>query len=75
VFLLWARLIVLTLKLWTVTRAAARLQASEARKKLGQYPDALEAGLDPALIAEGTRVAQGELASATAVMDAFSPSG
>jgi site-specific DNA recombinase len=49
----------------------ARLQASEARKKLSQYLDALEAGMDPALIAERTRLAQGELASATAVIDAF----
>jgi hypothetical protein len=49
----------------------ARLQASEARKRLGQYLDALEAGMDPALIAERTRLAQGELASATAVIDAF----
>jgi hypothetical protein len=49
----------------------ARLQASEARKKLSQYLDALEAGMDPALIAERTRFAQGELASATAVIDAF----
>ena len=49
----------------------ARLQASEARKKLGQYLDALEAGVDPALIAERTRLAQGELASANAVIDAF----
>jgi hypothetical protein len=49
----------------------ARVQASDARKKLGQYLDALEAGMDPALIAERTRVTQGELASATAVIDAF----
>lgn len=49
----------------------ARLQASDARKKLGQYLDALEAGMDPALIAQRTRLAQGELASATAVIDAF----
>jgi hypothetical protein len=49
----------------------ARLQASEARKKLSQYLDALEAGMDPALIAERTRLAQGELASATAVIEAF----
>ena len=40
----------------------ARLQASEARKKLTQYLDALEAGMDPALVTERTRVAQGELA-------------
>jgi len=49
----------------------ARLQASGARKKLSQYLDALEAGMDPALIAERTRLAQGELASATAVIEAF----
>jgi hypothetical protein len=54
---IWARLIVLTLMLWTVVAVAARLRASEARKKLGRYLDALEAGMDPALIAEGTRVA------------------
>jgi len=49
----------------------ARLQASGARKKLGQYLDALEAGMDPALITERTRLAQGELASATVVIDEF----
>jgi site-specific DNA recombinase len=49
----------------------ARLQASDARKKLGQYLDALEAGMDAALIAERSQVTQRELASATAVMDAF----
>jgi hypothetical protein len=40
----------------------ARLQASDARKKLGQYLVALEAGMDPALIAERTRLTQGESA-------------
>jgi site-specific DNA recombinase len=47
----------------------ARLQASEARKKLSQYLDALEAGMDPALVTERTRIAQGELATANAVMN------
>jgi hypothetical protein len=37
----------------------ARLRASEAREKLSQYLDALEAGMDPALVTERTRVAQG----------------
>jgi hypothetical protein len=52
----------------------AKLQASEARKKLGQYLDALEPGMDPTLIAERTRIAQGELTSAGAVIDAFGSS-
>ena len=53
----------------------ARLQASEARKKLSQYLDALEAGMDPALVTERTRVAQGELASSNAVINACDSSG
>ena len=53
----------------------ARLQASEAPKKLSQYLDALEAGMDPALVTERTRVAQGELASSNAVINACDSSG
>jgi DNA invertase Pin-like site-specific DNA recombinase len=53
----------------------ARLQASEARKKLSQYLDALEAGMDPALVTERTRVAQGELASSNALINACDSSG
>jgi hypothetical protein len=53
----------------------ARVQASEARKKLSQYLDALEAGMDPALVAERTRVAQGELASSNAVINASDSPG
>jgi hypothetical protein len=53
----------------------ARNQAIEARKKLSQYLDALEAGMDPALVTERTRVAQVELASASAVINACDSSG
>lgn len=53
----------------------ARLQASEAPKKLSQYLDALEVGMDPALVTERTRVAQGELASSNAVINACDSSG
>ena len=53
----------------------ARRQAHEARKKRDQYLAALDAGLDPVLVTERTRVAQVELASATAVIDADQGSG
>jgi len=53
----------------------AKSQASEARKKLSQYLDALEAGMDPALVTERTRIAQGELATANAVMNVCDTSG
>jgi hypothetical protein len=53
----------------------ARLQAGEARKKLGQYLDALEDGMDPVLVSKRTRVAQGELASANAVINTCDSSG
>jgi hypothetical protein len=36
----------------------ARIEASEARVRLGHYLDALEAGRDPAPVTEGTRVTQ-----------------
>jgi hypothetical protein len=49
----------------------ARRQAHEARKKLDQYLAALDAGLDPVLVTERTRAVQVELASATAVIDAY----
>jgi site-specific DNA recombinase len=53
----------------------AKNQASEARKKLSQYLDALEAGMDPALVTERTRIAQGELVTANAVMNVCDSSG
>ena len=53
----------------------ARRRAQEAGKKLDQYLAALDAGLDPVLVTERTRVAQVELASAAAVIDAYEGSG
>jgi site-specific DNA recombinase len=55
-------------------RRAVR-QAAAARKKIGQYLEALEAGMDPKLVTERTRVAQVELATAQAVIDMYEPSG
>jgi hypothetical protein len=51
----------------------AKLQDREARKKLTQYLDALEAGMDPALITERTRATQGTGIRWRAVIDAYSP--
>ncbi|MHB1711082.1 MAG: hypothetical protein ACYCV7_06740 [Acidimicrobiales bacterium] len=49
----------------------ARHQADEASKKLDRYLDALDAGLDPVLITERTRVAQAELSTAQAAIDNY----
>jgi DNA invertase Pin-like site-specific DNA recombinase len=53
----------------------ARRQAAEARKKLDQYLAALDAGMDPALLAERTRAVQSELMAATAVIDTYKSAG
>jgi site-specific DNA recombinase len=55
-------------------RRAVR-QAAAARKKIGQYLEALEAGMDPKLVTERTRVAQVELATTQAVIDMYESSG
>ncbi|MHB1855545.1 MAG: recombinase zinc ribbon domain-containing protein, partial [Acidimicrobiales bacterium] len=48
--------------------AAARRQAAEAQRKLERHLSALEAGVDPGLIAGRTRSAQADLAAAQAVL-------
>lgn len=48
--------------------AGARRQAVEAQRKIERHLAALEAGLDPALVAERTRQAQAELATAETVL-------
>ncbi len=53
----------------------ARRQASAARKKISQYLEALEAGMDPKLLTERTRTAQVELATVQAVIDKYESSG
>lgn len=50
---------------------AARRTVAEARRKLDRYLAGLEAGVDPALIADRTRRAQTELAAAQAMIDRF----
>ena len=53
----------------------ARHQAAAARKKINQYLEALEAGMDPKLVTERTRAAQVELATAKTVIDMYESSG
>lgn len=48
---------------------AARRTVAEARRKIDRYLAGLEAGIDPALVADRTRRAQAELAAAQAVID------
>jgi hypothetical protein len=69
----WSEVDGLVAELWEAGEELRR--ANEARKKLSQYLDALEAGMDPALVTERTRVAQGELASSNAVINACDSSG
>jgi site-specific DNA recombinase len=52
----------------------ARRQANDAHTKLDRFLAALEAGIDPALIAERTRATQAELAEARSVIDAYESS-
>jgi site-specific DNA recombinase len=52
----------------------ARRQANEARTKLDRFLAALEAGIDPALIAERTRATQVELAEARLVINEYESS-
>ncbi|HEY6319384.1 MAG TPA: hypothetical protein VI462_16055, partial [Acidimicrobiia bacterium] len=53
----------------------AQRQTAAARKKISQYLEALEAGLDPKLVTERTRAAQVELATAQAIIDRYESSG
>ena len=48
--------------------SAARRQAAEARRRIDRHPAALEAGLEPAIVAGRARRAQAELAAAEAVL-------
>jgi len=48
---------------------AAHRAMAEAHRKINRYVAGLEAGMDPALVADRTRVAQAEIARAQAVLD------
>jgi hypothetical protein len=52
----------------------ARRQVHEGRKRLDQYLDALDAGMDPSLVTERTRTARVEIATASAVIDSYNAS-
>jgi site-specific DNA recombinase len=53
----------------------ARMVAKEAQTKLDRYLDAVEKGMDPSLYVERSRAAQGDLAAAKAVIEAYGASG